>query len=689
MKKILYFLFFLSIASCSSPGSSTSHDQSLQIISEMTTQYQRDFQNFQEDLYQKSPDEVAILRDAHSKSINEISWLYKNISDTLPKFSGKITYLDSPVVIDNLWFFPQIFSGDPAPDIGAYTEYTGSYMHVADIELSSSTIARLFFVQVSVFYSHSQTLYFIEYRWQYYFLPSISIDENESDIMDILSLQKWLIREGVHLFEESRFIDIFDQDYALPQTISYPKNGKNYTLTLKKRTNTLFSSGNLRIIQDLSYQTGRSLYIEKTGPKQWFDDEFQQLEDIRIGPASDYELYEQIDPKRKEIHQKRINQKSLFESDALFVELPDHTTALYQIEIPFLESRSPDSPIIQLRGDGGTRVLENFGYQDPQSCWVKDGTYLYVPDGRFRFEEMRVITMMSLKDPKKWNDRLPIDLTQSEVEFTYLESDLMPIGSVWSGESLLFFSDRDHPFLHALYDFGYRSQLVDTDCLTGQGAGCSEVLTFAEYVNTIPVFFWRDPFDRLVLFVGYSTMVPSTCAAKPVIYLYPTVTTPISVLLNWNKKTLISIPEYGNGWYVVAHPDGKLDIDWAQYPYLFWEDTIRYPEPTTWFVIPRSDVDGFLSEKLSFLWMNTWEISDFKEYWIPHMQDAPYYRISFLSTEDMDRSAPISISPQPDSTLRIFMDFSEHGSPLDIPEQSLVPFTRTGFSVIEWGGKKN
>ncbi len=70
------------------------------------------------------------------------------------------------------------------------------------------------------------------------------------------------------------------------------------------------------------------------------------------------------------------------------------------------------------------------------------------------------------------------------------------------------------------------------------------------------------------------------------------------------------------------------------------------------------------------------------------MQDAPYYRISFLMNDIMDRVAPFTIIPKPDSIQRVFMDFTELKNPIQIPEQHLIPFVRTGFSVIEWGGKK-
>ena len=99
-----------------------------------------------------------------------------------------------------------------------------------------------------------------------------------------------------------------------------------------------------------------------------------------------------------------------------------------------------------------------------------------------------------------------------------------------------------------------------SDCLERRDASCPKKMSYTDYVKTIPVFFWRDPFDRIVFFIGYNTITPNVCGAKPVIYLYPREKLDVTVSLDWNTKHLISIPEYRHGWHVVAHPDGKLDI---------------------------------------------------------------------------------------------------------------------------------
>ena len=85
---------------------------------------------------------------------------------------------------------------------------------------------------------------------------------------------------------------------------------------------------------------------------------------------------------------------------------------------------------------------------------------------------------------------------------------------------------------------------------------------------------------------------------------------------------------------------------------------IRYPKPITGFVVKQENLSSFLDQKLSFLGLNSQEIADFKNYWLPVMNNSQYYRINFITNEQMDKSAPITILPKPDSIQRVFMDWS-------------------------------
>lgn len=206
-----------------------------------------------------------------------------------------------------------------------------------------------------------------------------------------------------------------------------------------------------------------------------------------------------------------------------------------------------------LRDNGDSMILKNYSHEESQSCGMSDGTFANIPDGKFRFEEMMILTAKIREDTAKWQDKVPRDIPVSETIFRYVDSDLMSIGTTGSEEELLFFRDTNHPFLKAMYEYGYRNGYDEEVCDIISDS-CKN-LSYDAYIETLPLWFWRDPFGRLVMFVSYSTIMPSACAAKPVIYLYPEETTEISVTLDWEKKSLISIPNYSNGWSVTATPE--------------------------------------------------------------------------------------------------------------------------------------
>ena len=67
------------------------------------------------------------------------------------------------------------------------------------------------------------------------------------------------------------------------------------------------------------------------------------------------------------------------------------------------------------------------------------------------------------------------------------------------------------------------------------------------------------------------------------------------------------------------------------------------------------------------------------------MEYNPYNLIHF-ATDEYTRQAPLEIFPQPDSMQRVFMVFKPLKEKVVVQPQTLEPFERTGFSVIEWGG---
>ncbi len=213
--------------------------------------------------------------------------------------------------------------------------------------------------------------------------------------------------------------------------------------------------------------------------------------------------------------------------------------------------------------------------------------------------------------------------------------------------------------------------------------------TMAQFAASHPFFYFKDALDRYVKFTRNDVVPPGECG-KPVIYLYPTQTTDINVQLAPVGGFTKSEPAYGQGWKVTASPDGSLvdKLDGKTYPYLFWEGRGGfYAEPKYFDVVAKADVDQYLTTKLGQLGLNIKETADFKEFWLPRMQSANYYKIGFHGNAVMNALAPLHLSLAPQTLIRILMDYSELASPIVAkPAPTIITPVRKGFTVVEWGG---
>lgn len=192
-----------------------------------------------------------------------------------------------------------------------------------------------------------------------------------------------------------------------------------------------------------------------------------------------------------------------------------------------------------------------------------------------------------------------------------------------------------------------------------------------------------------------SFIIPALYQAtgKPIIYLYPEKTMDVKVKLDFKGTVKATYPDYDysmKGWEVEAHPDGKLinKKDNQEYSYLFWDGDIAKSLPLdtkNGFVVKGSDTKIFLQKTLKQIGLTPKEYNEFIVYWYPMMMNNKYNFIHFVGKDYTD-IAPLSISPQPDSVLRVFMVFKALEKPIDVKPQIFEPFERKGFTVVEWGG---
>ena len=193
----------------------------------------------------------------------------------------------------------------------------------------------------------------------------------------------------------------------------------------------------------------------------------------------------------------------------------------------------------------------------------------------------------------------------------------------------------------------------------------------------------------IILVFGILGAAMNLSSAKPVIYLYPEREMDVRVQLNYDGKLDTTYPAYPEGgWLVTARPDGTLidKADGREYSYLFWDGFYDNKfDFSKGFIVKGTDTARFLQDTLSAMGLTPREYNEFIVYWLPKMQNNAYNLIAFQGAEYTDH-ARLTVTPKPDSLLRVFMAFKSVPYPYPIPPQTFPKFERRGFTVIEWGG---
>lgn len=174
---------------------------------------------------------------------------------------------------------------------------------------------------------------------------------------------------------------------------------------------------------------------------------------------------------------------------------------------------------------------------------------------------------------------------------------------------------------------------------------------------------------------------------KPVIYLYPEEETRAEVTLSLDGEITCAYPAYENGWRVTASPDGMLTDDSGQtYNYLFWEgETGAEYDLSEGFCVPGEETGAFLEDALQKLGLTRREANEFIVFWLPKMQNNAYNLITF-NPEAYFTAAKLTVSPEPETVIRVFMAWKASDERTEIPPQILEAPERKGFTVVEWGG---
>ena len=205
--------------------------------------------------------------------------------------------------------------------------------------------------------------------------------------------------------------------------------------------------------------------------------------------------------------------------------------------------------------------------------------------------------------------------------------------------------------------------------------------------------FWMRTFFALFIFFLLNMIAGFQIdyVAKPIIYLYPEEETEVLVSLGKPEKLTHTYPKYQDAWRVTAQPNGDLkDEKGRSYYALYWEG-IRSDKPqmTDGFIVKGSDTIRFLEEKLAVLGLTEREANEFIVYWLPELENNEYNFIRFETKEEIDENMPLYITPKPDTTIRVMMEYRSANKTEQVETQQLPPTPeRKGFVAVEWGGTR-
>jgi hypothetical protein len=263
-------------------------------------------------------------------------------------------------------------------------------------------------------------------------------------------------------------------------------------------------------------------------------------------------------------------------------------------------------------------------------------------------------------------------------------SDLIPVGKTVNGEMLYGFKSTSSQTLKGHYDQLQDGTYYFYDSVSGESKQIP--ISLDEYNAKHGVVVYKDSFGRYDVFVNQVYGTGAECG-KPVIYLYPTKTTDVSVHVGANITK--SEPIYNFGWNVTAKPNGELTAqDGNKYSSLFWEGLGhgQYPSVDAGFVVAQQDIKSTLWNQTHQLGLNDREAQDFMDFWLPKMPSTPYVKLTWFGTKQMDELAPLTVNPKPDTSIRLFLEFTGLQTQEKIAPQALSAPARNGFTLVEWGG---
>ena len=210
------------------------------------------------------------------------------------------------------------------------------------------------------------------------------------------------------------------------------------------------------------------------------------------------------------------------------------------------------------------------------------------------------------------------------------------------------------------------------------------------------IILWVIVIFIVVFVLGFVIMWPkikkeinSQWNDKPIIYIYPEKEEEVTIIVDHPEYFTVTYPKYNNGWKVTAKKDGTLiDENERSYYALYWEgkQNKKNDIKEDGFIIKGEDTISFLEEKLKVLGLNDKEMNEFIIYWLPQLEKNNYNYIRFETMEEINHTMALTITPPPDTLIRVMMEYKPLKKKVKVKAQKLTEVERKGYTVVEWGG---
>ena len=227
---------------------------------------------------------------------------------------------------------------------------------------------------------------------------------------------------------------------------------------------------------------------------------------------------------------------------------------------------------------------------------------------------------------------------------------------------------------------------------TGQTRFCADTPEDASFITN---YIFKNQFSYVIkIKMAKKALVDFPYAPtmkKPIIYLYPTTRQEINVKVEPKGDFIFTYPSYPeNGWSIIGNPGGKIEYDNRSYNYLFWEANshiLNEVNLSKGFVVDSDTIVQFFEHILTKVGLSDIEQTDFITYWAPQLQLNQLNFIHFEFNEGYAKYvSKMTITPKPESLIRIFMLYKPVNEIFKIEEQIIPSYKRKGFTVVEWGG---